>query len=747
LLKKLLFLISSKGQAVASILVKKSEGSEVLKNRIEERLSRLISLQGSDPGFFLLATHSFVEGYLRDFLDMHGMDYHFPDLLYKLKEKKLAETKGYIKELSALNDLNNRQSLVNGVRHSFEPIDPEEAVAATYTFIQFCALIGLDHHKELQSLMKNLEIWNERQSKQELMESLFRIRLQLEQSQKENKQILDDIDELRKTQTEVSHFTIRIKNLELELEQVKESKDKKDSRVDDLRQKKHQLENEKRKSEIRITELEDAKKYLENLSRLSSYTRTRYNYEQNITRLTREQQRVLDNINLRTDFLIKGGAGTGKTLVLIKSLEKAIALQESELDFSENKLGIKLLTYNKTLAKYDKYIACVLDHSDEAEMISTADKFLYDSLRLIDRAYNISYDNNYTKNLVSEFNLTDFIDDQAVANEIEGYLFANDISRVEYIDQKILRKGLKRPLNQTQREAVWAIRDSVIKSMEESLLFTKNYSRKVILNYLADNPDDDIIRNLNFTFIDEVQDLTAVDIKTIRACSKRAVVMAGDADQSIYQPGFSFIRSDIDIRGTTKILRTNFRNTLEIHKLAERYRAKSESIDMDTQPEAFRSGPIPELYQGADKDELLSLIVKRVNLFIRNLNYDPENICILVPSNKDVGAVQEVIKAAGYNSHDLRENTFSFEAKDVIRISTLHSSKGLDFPVVLLLLHRSPFTGRIFDNDTLEKMKRNLIYVSLTRAMDHVNVNVFVLDGESKVESGDLVEVFEETNS
>lgn len=223
---------------MASILIKKSEGSEVRKNRIEQRLTRLISLQGSDPGFFLLATHSFVEGYLRDFLDMHGMDYHFPDLLYKFREQKLAETKGFIKELYALNDLNNRQPLVNGVRHKFEPIDKEEAVAATYTFIQFCALIGLDHHKEMHDLMKNLEIWNERQSKQELMESLSRISFQLEQSQKENKKNLDNIDELRNAQTEVSHFTIRIKNLELELEQVIESKDKKDNRVDELRQKK-----------------------------------------------------------------------------------------------------------------------------------------------------------------------------------------------------------------------------------------------------------------------------------------------------------------------------------------------------------------------------------------------------------------------------------------------------------------------------------------------------------------------------
>ena len=129
---------------MASILIKKSEGPE-----IQKKLTRLVSLQGSDPGFFLLATHSFVEGYLRDFLDMHETDDHFPDLLYKFREKKLDETNGFIRELHALNDLNNRQVLVNGVRHMFEPIDQEEAVAATYTFIQFCSLIGLDHHKEL----------------------------------------------------------------------------------------------------------------------------------------------------------------------------------------------------------------------------------------------------------------------------------------------------------------------------------------------------------------------------------------------------------------------------------------------------------------------------------------------------------------------------------------------------------------------------------------------------------------------
>ena len=72
--------------------------------------------------------------------------------------------------------------------------------------------------------------------------------------------------------------------------------------------------------------LSSASKYLETVGSLTSYTRTRLDFERDITRLTPEQQDVLDSISLTNDFLIKGGAGTGKTLVLIKALEKAVRL-------------------------------------------------------------------------------------------------------------------------------------------------------------------------------------------------------------------------------------------------------------------------------------------------------------------------------------------------------------------------------------------------------------------------------------
>ncbi len=75
----------------------------------------------------------------------------------------------------------------------------------------------------------------------------------------------------------------------------------------------------------------------------------------------------------------------------------------------------------------------------------------------------------------------------------------------------------------------------------------------------------------------------------------------------------------------------------------------------------------------------------------------------------------------------------------------MHSSKGLDFPVVLLLLDKLPRTAELNDPDAAGKMRRNLIYVSMTRAMDHLNI--FTLDGENRPEIRDLTGLFEDSTS
>jgi superfamily I DNA/RNA helicase len=56
-----------------------------------------------------------------------------------------------------------------------------------------------------------------------------------------------------------------------------------------------------------------------------------------------------------------------------------------------------------------------------------------------------------------------------------------------------------------------------------------------------------------------------------------------------------------------------------------------------------------------------------------------------------------------------------------VRLSTLHSSKGLDFPVVLMYLPEMPPAKEI-DPPYQDRLYRNLQYVAMTRGMDVVEI-------------------------
>ena len=307
--------------------------------------------------------------------------------------------------------------------------------------------------------------------------------------------------------------------------------------------------------------------------------------------------------------------------------------------------------------------------------------------------------------------------------EIEDFIFANGITEAEYIDERIARKGLRTPLNNAQRTLVWEIRNRCIGRMEQENLFSRNYSRTVILDRLEEREDQQSGQRADFIFVDETQDLNSVELKILKRLARRAVIMAGDLDQSIYRIVSPYIRSGLHIQGRTRQLVTNFRNTRPIHELAQMYHLTEKAAAEPDLSSAFREGPIPELYESADDEELLELLGKKTDLFLRKLRYDPENVGILVPSNDDASAVERILSGHGYQVVNIKNDGFGFEDTGRVRVSTIHSSKGLDFPVVLLYLPRAPKTGD-YDEQASETLRRNLIYVGMTRAMD--NLNVFV---------------------
>ena len=341
----------------------------------------------------------------------------------------------------------------------------------------------------------------------------------------------------------------------------------------------------------------------------------------------------------------------------------------------------------------------------------------------------IHFDSGKLGELADHF-LPDGLTVQELIDELEKFLWANGITREEYLDQMIDRRGMGKPLYRKEREQVWIAAESIATELRS----TKSYTKNLAALDMANRPDLSQ-GSMDYIFLDEAQDLSTSVLKALRSYAKISMILAGDSDQAIYQSGFSFRRAGVEIGGRSRILKTNFRNTLPIHRLAETFRSYSRGKDIDLEPEAFRDGPEPELFLADKWQGLVDILMKRIRLFTYTLGYSLENLCILVPNKKILGALRNRLSTEGFENSSLLETNFSFTSEGSIRLSTLHSAKGLDFPVVLVYVPEAPYFGTGYDPTMVDTLTRNLIYVALTRAMEHLNV--FVLE-----DSG--VEVFEE---
>ncbi len=711
---------------------------------VEDALTRLAALQGSDPGVFVLAVHAFIEGYLRSlYVPADPADDSFYAYLEEFRSDLLSKARGYVQGLDSLAQIKNQHHLTNDVRHRFAAAAVEDARAATQNLLRFCELAGVRSETALVQVAGYLKAWEDRRSRGELLKELSDMGYRFHMERKSGKERMERLAALEKIETEAAHLRVELERRDRELAQLSEVKDRKDERINTLRVERTALAAELKVAKAKEKELEDVREYLDLLTRLTVLTRTRADYERSIIRLTAEQKQVLSQIRLDKDFLIKGAAGTGKTLVLLKAIEKAkgrgvaTGSVQDELDLEELQGSVALLTYTKTLVKYDQYMVSLLMNGEMVGRVATADAFLNERLRELDPAYTVDY--RLPEELAKSYPAAG-LGPGELAAEIENFIWGNDISYEEYVIEGIDRRGMKRPLVKDQRMAVWTSAEAMEAQMEKNKVFTRNRAAILISRAIAAGQGKGITR-YDHIFIDEAQDLPAAVLKAFKACSARSVILSGDSDQSIYQPGFSFKRAGLIIAGRSRVLRTNFRNTVQLHTLAERYRKSIAGNDEENQPEAFREGPEPELFMGSDSPELMDLLVQRMAVYLEVLGYAPENLCVIVPREEDLKRVRQALSDSGLEVADIRENAFRFQGNQSVRITTMHSAKGLDFPVVLLFLPQFHVMNGSLDPATIDRMARNLIYVAMTRAMDHLSV--FIREGTDNPALLDLAACFE----
>lgn len=226
--------------------------------------------------------------------------------------------------------------------------------------------------------------------------------------------------------------------------------------------------------------------------------------------------------------------------------------------------------------------------------------------------------------------------------------------------------------------------------------------------------------------IDEAHDFQdawlQMSAKLVTPATNSLLVLYDDA-QSIYQHKrrkFNFAKLGIKAVGTTSIFRLNYRNTAEVLALAMQCakgivseKAATDDEMQTVQPTtAGRRGPMPVLIMAAHGRQEADLIAQRIAAAVAE-GTSPGDIAVLCRVKKHMDVIAQAIAQhhiAGQSMNNPSFKSFDWTAPSV-KLVTLHSAKGLEFPLVFITgLDCMPWMG-----EPLEEELR-LLYVGMTRA-------------------------------
>ncbi|WXG56082.1 MAG: 3'-5' exonuclease [Candidatus Sedimenticola sp. (ex Thyasira tokunagai)] len=230
--------------------------------------------------------------------------------------------------------------------------------------------------------------------------------------------------------------------------------------------------------------------------------------------------------------------------------------------------------------------------------------------------------------------------------------------------------------------------------------------------------------------IDEGHDFDADWLKLVAQMvdpETNSLLMLYDDAQSIYKRssglGFTLSSVGIQAKGRTTILRLNYRNTREILRFAYEFAGhylNPKSADEDhiplIEPEAAgNSGPEPVVRKFNTLKEEVQYSLKCLQKWHRQ-GVPWRDMAVVYVAGYQGREIAAQLKAAGI-PHLLLDNKKSKSAydpgSDLVSVLTIHSSKGLEFPRVIML-----GIGRLADKEERQQDSARLLYVGMTRAQE-----------------------------
>ena len=253
------------------------------------------------------------------------------------------------------------------------------------------------------------------------------------------------------------------------------------------------------------------------------------------------------------------------------------------------------------------------------------------------------------------------------------------------------RVGRTKALSRKQRIEIWKLVEKYIELKQERKVVDRLELFNETTRYLNDNN----IRPYTNVIADEFQDFSNPELKFLRALvaeGRNDLFLTGDPMQRIYSGRkINFGAAGINVRGVrSRRLKINYRTTEPIKKVAVSVIKGITFEDMDGGTESMNGyvslihGGEKPIYKivGNATDEVTQT-VEWVNECINN-QINANDICIAAPSMGLMKELQSYLHTNGI-AYKVLKGTSKQGASNGISLCTLHSLKGLEFKVVVLI--------------------------------------------------------------
>ena len=230
----------------------------------------------------------------------------------------------------------------------------------------------------------------------------------------------------------------------------------------------------------------------------------------------------------------------------------------------------------------------------------------------------------------------------------------------------------------------------------------------------------------DYLLIDEIQDLEAAKIEAIKQLSRKGYIFAGDKTQSVFvRKGLPWGWLKKQELSTTKgELTTNFRSTRPIQDLANSYREVITLKDTEVISKGVMPGPIPEAYVSKKETDIMEKILERIQFMKEQLFFDNGEFCIVGANDIIISKIKDKLSEKGIECKSIESSDYDFaEFQNAVKLSKIKYVKGIDIPVIILVLDESFIDCSGEKNDGLDiYSQENSIYTCISRAMNILNV-------------------------